>query len=569
MRIPSRGRSSCRLALCPPRRGSGSRKSKGVGRWIASQSSVSSISASSPLQPNPLRCEADRYPAHPRKSRGTLSTMNTSILRRLPLVCLATLLALSCSDNTDAGGAAGTVPGPTCTNCTPTGAMTFALPSPAGATLWTTTTMDKVLREAAVPDAQGTAISLNAAKNEFEPFQIVVRPDAATTATLSMTPFTGPATINALEVRQVGYVQIPKPSDASSIPSGMIPDPLYPMNFGDAQTLDAGMNQPFWITVFVPPDATAGDYTSTLTIAVGDATQQVAVNCTSSISRCRQTSDSTAIGTPASKRLGAPRASMPYKTLKDFFFQHRLVPSGVAWPAGLNYNGGIEYDCATGTFKQDDNAYDFSQLGPEYIDGTGWNGVGFPSFEVMQFVDNSTPRPQTFCSVDRGPDDYGTDAFNQEWSKLLAAIDAYLVAHQWESKGYYYVQNEPQDQSDYDIAAFLANLTKTAAPHLRIAISEEPKPEIAENAKGTGTPTTCGGPTIRVRPRLCEGATGRRRHGLVVLPLRGHASTFQSNHHRPLWHRVAHSFLGGVEISHQGVCLQLGHRLGLRSDPQP
>ena len=32
----------------------------------------------------------------------------------------------------------------------------------------------------------------------------------------------------------------------------------------------------------------------------------------------------------------------------------------------------------------------------------------------------------------------------------------------------------------------LANLTKTAAPHLRIAISEEPKAQIAENPKGMG-----------------------------------------------------------------------------------
>lgn len=59
----------------------------------------------------------------------------------------------------------------------------------------------------------------------------------------------------------------------------------------------------------------------------------------------------------------------------------------------------------------------FSQLGPKYIDGTGWNSVGFPSFEVMQFVDNSTPRPATFCSVARGPDHYGTAAYNAAWSK--------------------------------------------------------------------------------------------------------------------------------------------------------
>ncbi|MBL8971100.1 MAG: DUF4091 domain-containing protein, partial [Myxococcales bacterium] len=167
--------------------------------------------------------------------------------------------------------------------------------------------------------------------------------------------------------------------------------------------------------------------------------------------------------------------------LKDFFFQHRLVPSSVAWPAGTNYNGGILYECLTGTFKEEDNVYDISQLGPKYIDGVGWNAVGFPSFQALTFVDNSTPRPQVFCDVDRGPDHRGTDAYNLEWSKMLTALDAYLVSKGWAAKAYYYVQNEPQGPADYATAAYLATLTRAAAPNLRLAISEEPKPEIAEH----------------------------------------------------------------------------------------
>ena len=163
-----------------------------------------------------------------------------------------------------------------------------------------------------------------------------------------------------------------------------------------------------------------------------------------------------------------------------------MTPSGVAWPAGLNYDGGITYDCQAHTIDDHQGGgYGLDSLGPEYIDGTGWNGTGFPSFEVMQFVDNSTPRPDTFCGEARG-DVYGSDAYNAAWSNLLTAVGQYEAAHGWEDKGYYYVQNEPQDQADYDVAAFLANLSKTAAPNLRIAISEEPKPEIAENPKAMG-----------------------------------------------------------------------------------
>src|SRR6187399_1009234 len=99
-----------------------------------------------------------------------------------------------------------------CTDCTPTGDMTFALPSPAGATLWTATTMDKVLREAAPPTGKGDRLTLSAARNEFEPFQIVVRPDAEAEVTLAITPFTGPGKVSRVEIRKVGYVKIQQPS---------------------------------------------------------------------------------------------------------------------------------------------------------------------------------------------------------------------------------------------------------------------------------------------------------------------------------------------------------------------
>jgi len=383
-------------------------------------------------------------------------------------------------------GSGGNGGGAQCTDCTPAGPMTFALPSPAGATLWTTTTMDKVLREADPPTATGESIELSAARNEFEPFQIVLHPDASATARLSIAPFDGLPASTRIELRRVAYVHISQPSDASSIPSAYVPDPLEPAAFDHDESLAAGENQPFWITVYVPPDAPAGDFTTTLTVTVGNASQDVPVklHVFDFALPARIAFDGN--WNTSFQALGGSESLAAVESLKDFFFEHRLVPSSVAWPAGLNYNGGITYDCASGTFQQEASDYDFSRLGPKYIDGTGWNGVGFPSFEIMQFVDNATPRPQQFCGVDRGADHYGTSEYNAEWSKLLAAIDAYLVEHGWTEKGYYYVQNEPQGPDDYDVAAFLASLTKAAAPHLRIAISEEPKPEIAENQLANG-----------------------------------------------------------------------------------
>jgi hypothetical protein len=384
------------------------------------------------------------------------------------------------------GGSGGGDGGKTCTSCTPTGAMTFALPSPSSATLWTTTTMDKVVREAAPPTTTGALIQMYAAKNEYEPFQIVVHPDADGTATLSMTAFAGPGTIPAPEIRLVGYVKIATPSDASSIMSAEIPDPLYPTTFGAMETLTAGQNQPFWLTAQIPATATAGDYTATLTVTVNGQKQDVPVAL-----HVYDFALPAPIGFDGNwnasfPALGGQQSLAVAQTLKDFFFAHRLTPSSVAWPAGLDYDGGITYDCASGAFVAQSTPADFSVLGPEYIDGTGWNGTGFPSFEVMQFVDAQSPRPQTFCNVDRGPDEYGTAAYNAAWGQLLAAIDAYLVAHTWQDKGYYYVLNDPQTQSDYDLAAYLADITKTAAPHLRLAVGKQPLAAIVDDSMAGG-----------------------------------------------------------------------------------
>jgi hypothetical protein len=392
----------------------------------------------------------------------------------------------STSGSGGTGGRGGSGGGTGCTACTPTGALTFALPSPKGATLWTTTTMDKVVKEAAPPTTVGAAIQMAAAKNEYEPFQIVIDADADATATLSMTGFTGPGTLAAPEIRRVGYVKIAAPSDGAAIPSAEIPDPLYPTTFGAMESVSGGQNQPFWLTAYVPATAAAGDYTATLTVTVGGQATDVPVTL-----HVYDFALPAPIGFDGNwnasfAALGGSQSLAAAQTLKDFFFAHRLTPTSVAWPAGLDYDGGITYDCASGTFQAASTPDDFSQLGPEYIDGTGWNGTGFPSFEVMRFVDAMTPRPQTFCNVDRGPDAYGTAAYNAAWSQLLAAVDAYLVAHDWQGKGYYTVASTPETPADDDLAAYLADLSKTAAPHLRLAVGAAPAAAIVDDPMAGG-----------------------------------------------------------------------------------
>ncbi|HMU39156.1 MAG TPA: hypothetical protein PKE31_09090 [Pseudomonadota bacterium] len=127
-----------------------------------------------------------------------------------------------------------------CTDCTPTGTQVGRLPSPSGMVVWTAPTTEKILREAAPPTTTAPSVQLYAAKNEFEPFQIAVRADAAGSVKLSMPAFpaqNGGEAISRIEIRRVGYVKITTPSDASSLKSTSIPDPLTLSQFGNAETV--------------------------------------------------------------------------------------------------------------------------------------------------------------------------------------------------------------------------------------------------------------------------------------------------------------------------------------------
>jgi hypothetical protein len=424
-------------------------------------------------------------------------------MRRLPII-LGIFLAAACDGGGHGGnggcsprcgdnetcveGACQCIPGatrdasgrcviPTCTQCGDPTSWYYRLPSPEDAVLWTAPVIEKVLEGQQVPENAGESIAVSAARREFEPFQVVV--NAASDMDVSLGWEGPPAGVVArAELYRVDRVSVDSPSDPSGM-TGNIPDPLEPVAWGQASAVRAGRNQAFWVSLLVDPAAPAGDAEAFLTVTTPAGASRIPVALHVFDFTLPAAISLDAMMNTSFQALGGSEGLEKVEELKTFFFEHRLTPTGVAWPAGLNYNGGIEYDCA-GVIDDEDGAYGFAQLGPRYIDGAGWNGVGFPSFEAFQFTDNSTPRPDEFCGVSRG-DAYGTAAYNEAWSLLLSTVNGYVVDRGWTGKAYYYVMNEPQDQEDYDLAAYLADLTSRAAPDLRIAVSEEPKPEIAEH----------------------------------------------------------------------------------------
>jgi hypothetical protein len=355
------------------------------------------------------------------------------------------------------------------------GEFTYSLTEGTAALpLWTTPATHRITDGDRAPGSTGSGLRLSAARREFEPAQLAIGP-ATGGVRARIDPFPDLGADQRVDLAVAGF-------------AGGVAQTLTPVGPSDDVAVTDARAAVLWITVYVPESAPPGEHTTAIHLELADGAS-ISVPVTLYVY------DFTL---PAGASLGSQlnldvSALIPsggtVDDAKTVLFEHRLTPTSVTWPSGLGWN--ITWDNTSSPTRctafydesDEDPQYSIGSLAPRYILGEGWNGVGFAPAEIFQFVDNATPRPDRFCDVDRG-DHYGTDAYNAAWASWLTALDGYLVAHGLAERAYYYVQNEPQNAEDYQLAAHLCRLTRAAAPNLRIAISEEPKPEIAEDPGG-------------------------------------------------------------------------------------
>lgn len=343
--------------------------------------------------------------------------------------------------------------------------------SPADVPLWTTPTARRIAPSDRAPEDERSGLKLSAARGEFEPVQLIIGP-ASGDVTVSVAEFPDLGGSQRVVLGDVGFDQ-------------GLSEHITPISSGSSISLDASEPHPVWLTVYVPPGAPAGDHETTLTLEGDFGSVGVPVSLyVFDFDMPGQSPFATQINIDVSSLI--PDGG-EVDDAKNLLFEHRFTPKSVTWPSGFNW--GITWEsgadpCNSFNDEPDEpDQFSIGWLARRYILGEGWNGEGFPTAMLFQFVDNSTPRPGTFCGIDRG-DHYGSDAYNAEWQDWLGELDQYLVDNGYIDKAYYYVQNEPQNDEDHALAAHLCRLTRQAAPNLEIAISEEPKPEIAEDAGG-------------------------------------------------------------------------------------
>lgn len=372
--------------------------------------------------------------------------------------------------------------------------------------LWTTPPSERVFQDDTVPEESGSGVLVYAASNEFEPFQLVVRPASSGTITVDIGEFG--AGIQT-EIYQVKYVYISQVSDNLGR-TGYYPDPLWPLEKGASVSVSAGVNTAFWFSVRVPKGTPAGDYNANAMINGIPVPVTLHVFNFNLPAQLHVKSQMNVSHSTILNKYGVAGSGSDYwmyvEAIKQYFVDHRLTPERVLWSGGLTTSGAaphIEYDCAH-TLSDPYGIWGFEEPAARYLAGSGLmnglfaktfnDGTGFPSFMAATFQNNDSSidqRPSSFCGLTRSSSDWYLDdnpnsPYNQKWFGYLAAINSYLAGLGYLDQAYYYFANEPQDQADYDAVAWYSRYVKQAAPGLKLMVSEEAKPEIFDHADYVG-----------------------------------------------------------------------------------
>jgi len=164
--------------------------------------------------------------------------------------------------------------------------LSFLRPPPqAQLVWWTTHALEKIHPHDAPPQDLRRKVDIKAARNEFEPFQIVLRAegqplDGVDVDVSDLRGSTGLISKDRINIYLETYLDLIMPSSIEG-GTGEWPDPLIPRV--DAYTHEKrkvfpfrivkDRNQPVWIEVFVPPGTPAGSYRGTVQVTINGATR--------------------------------------------------------------------------------------------------------------------------------------------------------------------------------------------------------------------------------------------------------------------------------------------------------
>lgn len=148
--------------------------------------------------------------------------------------------------------------------------------------LWWASSGWKINQIRPLPEARDTAVRIQAAQNETEAAQFVIRPNIPLKGLqIACGALHSPGgkviAADCVETLRVRYISIQQPTDSTGVAAPW-PDPLPP--FAGKIDLEPGLNQPVWVRVHVPKEAVPGTYTGAIELTADGYTAQIPLEVT-------------------------------------------------------------------------------------------------------------------------------------------------------------------------------------------------------------------------------------------------------------------------------------------------
>ncbi|MCK5740555.1 DUF4091 domain-containing protein [bacterium] len=342
--------------------------------------------------------------------------------------------------------------------------------------IWWRPATEKVFPDSK-PRRSPEKISIAAAGNEFEAFQVVMRTDDHLKyVSIAMDKFkkagTGTKMNGRTDICEVSFVDVSRPSDSDGR-IGEWPDPL-PLYDGPFD-IPADRNKVLWIQVHIPANTAPGNYENRLHIFHGEAEKIIPIQLhvwNFSLPKIPSIRSAFKISAKTVARYhNISMRSPKIDTLLDYYHQnfrdHRISPYD---PMSLHPAIKRIQKKKTGVNLRLDFK-DFDRTARRNLNTFGFNSF---KFNLEGF------RKGSFFSRKKGKlADYaeGTPEYDKLFSSYLRQVTAHLKKKGWLDKAYVYWFDEPQERDMHFVAESNRTLRKLA-PGLKIFLTQEPVSEL-------------------------------------------------------------------------------------------
>ena len=319
-----------------------------------------------------------------------------------------------------------------------------------GLTVWYAPGVEKIAQNEPVPPVKNDTVHLSLARNEYEPFQLVLNPDkdiknlSVKLSDLSSGKNILPA-VN-MQILDVEYIKIKTVTDIYGS-KGFWPDPLPPLK--NNISIKKGQNHPLWINVHALKNQKAGIYKGKIILS-GEGISETVIPLEVKVydfALPDEPSIETAYGVSVNKKYHGNLSEKQWRETHDLYMrlcaEHRISPYSPQAGADIK----IKYDGAP--LKPNIDYSEFDKAMSRYLD----------DFKFTSFRISSLP------AEIMGHKRY-SQAYNHLFKLTYHDVQEHLRKKGWLDKAYWYWVDEPPI-NDYPEVKKGMELLKEACPDMR------------------------------------------------------------------------------------------------------